>query len=97
MRHARSHIVAAPRPSSTGICEAPVFQAPRRHSLPGYRIAKMPDFRQVVTRAPVAAMDHVQNYGIQRTAVIDEAVIKALWEQRIESLKIWISRILISA
>src|SRR5580698_2175440 len=58
MRRARSHIVERPGPSSTWISNASVFQAPRRQSLPGYRFAQMPDFRQVVTRAPVAAMDH---------------------------------------
>src|ERR1700681_1968011 len=58
MRRARSHIVERPRPSSTWISNASVFQAPRRQSLPDYRFAQMPDFRQVVTRAPVAAMDH---------------------------------------
>src|SRR5580704_10468136 len=58
MRRARSHIVERPRPSSTWISNASVFQAPRRLPQPGYRFAQMPDFRQVVTRAPEAAMDH---------------------------------------
>src|SRR5580700_7083743 len=58
MRRARSHIVEGPRPSSTRISNASVFEAPRRQSLPGYRFTQMCDFRQVVTRAPVAAMDH---------------------------------------
>src|ERR1700722_15083723 len=58
MRRSGSHIVECSRPSSTWISNASVFQIPRRQSMPRYRFAKTPDLRQVVTRAPVAAMDH---------------------------------------
>jgi hypothetical protein len=65
VRGSRSNVVKRPGPSAARISDAPVFKAPGRNAIIGQRRAEMPGMLQIVTRPPIAAMNH--NDGRMRT------------------------------